>query len=114
METLASLVLLAAVVVLMMRFGCGAHLTGRRRKPAHDRGERIPGDGELRWVPPENDRDPVCGKTVATAEAKPSVHGGHVHYFCSRECREAFEAAPDSYVSRAESRALRRPEHSHG
>ena len=114
METLASLVLLAALVFLMMRFGCGAHLMGHRHKSAHGRGDRIPGDGELRWVPPESDRDPVCGKTVATDEAKSSVYGGHVHYFCSRECREAFEAAPDTYASSSASHAPRQMEHSHG
>lgn len=44
------------------------------------------------------DIDPVCGKTVSTDEAKPSVHSGSVYYFRSSECREIFEAAPGKYV----------------
>lgn len=43
--------------------------------------------------------DPVCGKTVSTETAKPSVHDGHVYYFCSRDCRERFEAAPEQYLA---------------
>ena len=45
-----------------------------------------------------SDVDPVCGKTVRTDRAKPSVFAGTVYYFCSRECRERFEAAPELYV----------------
>jgi len=26
------------------------------------------------------------------------IHDGNVHYFCSRECRDVFETAPDFYV----------------
>ena len=52
----------------------------------------------LKWVPPAKDVDPVCRKTVSTDEARPSVHGGVVYYFCSSECREIFEAAPEQYV----------------
>ena len=55
----------------------------------------------MRWIPPAKDVDPVCGKTVSTATAKPSVHEGSVYYFCSRECREVFEAAPEQYVGPA-------------
>jgi YHS domain-containing protein len=53
---------------------------------------------KFRWTPPERDTDPVCGKTVRTENAKPSVHDGKVYFFCSRDCREIFEAAPDIYL----------------
>jgi YHS domain-containing protein len=33
-----------------------------------------------------------------TAGAKPSVYDGNVHYFRSRDCREIFEAAPQTHV----------------
>ncbi len=36
---------------------------------------------------------------MSTAEAKPTVQGGNVYYFCSRECREVFEVAPKLYVN---------------
>ncbi len=52
----------------------------------------------MRWAPPEKDVDPVCKKVVYTEKSKPSVHDGDVYYFCSRECREIFEAAPDLYI----------------
>ena len=50
------------------------------------------------WTAPESDVDPVCGKDVVTAQAKSTVHNGWVYYFCSRECRETFEAAPPRYL----------------
>lgn len=40
----------------------------------------------------------MCGKTVTTDKAKPSVYAGNVLYFCSRECREVFEAVREFYV----------------
>ena len=57
--------------------------------------------GPLRWIPPAEGVDPVCGKTVGGAAAKPSVHEGSVYYFCSRDCREILEAAPEQYVAPA-------------
>ena len=104
MEALLYFILWAGLIFLMMRFGCGAHVTGHRR----GRGERVgsgsAGDDAVRWVPPSRDTDPVCGKTVVTDKAKPSVHAGNVYYFCSRECREIFEAAPDLYTGNGDER----------
>ncbi|HEC90400.1 MAG TPA: YHS domain-containing protein [Alphaproteobacteria bacterium] len=48
--------------------------------------------------PPEKDTDPVCGKEISTETAKPSFYDGLVYYFCSRECRDAFEASPMKYL----------------
>jgi YHS domain-containing protein len=99
MEALIYFALWAGFIFLMMRFGCGAHVLGHGGHNGHG-GDRAESgrDDTLRWVPPERDTDPVCGKAVATDKAKPSVHEGHVHYFCSRECREVFESAPELYV----------------
>jgi xanthine dehydrogenase accessory factor len=37
--------------------------------------------------------DPICGMTVAAADATPSVRrGGETVYFCSEDCKAAFEA----------------------
>jgi YHS domain-containing protein len=45
-------------------------------------------------------KDPVCGMQVspktAAGEAK---HQGKSYYFCSAQCREAFNAEPGRYVS---------------
>jgi YHS domain-containing protein len=98
MEALIYFALWAGLIFLMMRFGCGAHVMGHGRHGGHGRATQAGGTDELTWVPPEKDVDPVCGKTVATGKAKPSVHKGAVHYFCSGECREVFEAAPELYA----------------
>lgn len=99
MEQLFYFIVWAAMIFLMMRFGCGSHIMGRRRGPGNTTGQGDGNDGAaLRWVPPKTETDPVCGKSVATETAKSSVHDGAVYYFCSRECREVFEAAPDIYL----------------
>jgi YHS domain-containing protein len=97
MESLISLALWAGLMFLMMRFGCGAHAMGRDPEKQAT-GTQQSGAGDLRWVPPETDTDPVCGKTVRPDKAKSSVHDGIVYDLCSRECREAFEAAPGLYL----------------
>ncbi len=66
------------------------------------------------WVAPKTDIDPVCGKTVNTANAKPSVYAGMVYYFCSRDCRERFEAAPESYLVAPTTSASMEKETVHG
>ena len=96
MEQLIFFAFWAGLIYLMMRFGCGAHIMGHGHRQAQD--EPGKGDGSApRWVAPAKDVDPVCGKTVATDNAKSSVYAGNVYYLCSRECREVFEAAPDLY-----------------
>lgn len=90
----------AAFIFLMMRFGCGAHIMGHE----HNHTGQGNKDGESsaqstrKWIAPEKDLDPVCQKKIRTENAKPSLHNGIVYFFCSRECREIFEAAPHLYV----------------
>ena len=44
--------------------------------------------------------DPVCGMTVAVAEATPNVeHDGRSVYFCCEGCRNAFLEAPERYAA---------------
>lgn len=95
MEALVYFLIWAVLIFVMMRFGCGAHVMGHGKHAgdAHDDGK-----GPVTWIAPESDIDPVCGKTVRTGQAKSTVHDGTVYYFCSRECREQFEAAPQLYV----------------
>ena len=99
MEALLYFALWAGLFFLMMRYGCGAHVMGHGH---HRHGSRRTGGNggppQLRWVPPPSDVDPVCGMKVVTAGAKSSVHDGSVYYFCSRYCREIFEAAPTQYI----------------
>jgi YHS domain-containing protein len=111
-EALLYFALWAGLIFLMMRFGCGAHVMGQRHGSERDKDSEDARNAGLRWVPPARDTDPVCGKTVATDKAKPSVYNGSVFYFCSRECREIFEAAPSLYVG-SDSPAPSKLEHSH-
>lgn len=108
MEALLYFAFWAAFIFLMMRFGCGAHILGHRH--GNTDGCAKENRTHLRWVPPVHDRDPVCKKVVETKNAKPSVYAGSVYYFCSRECRERFEAAPQLYVTSDDTPEL---EHSH-
>ena len=59
--------------------------------------------GDARWTPPAKGIDPVCGMTIETAGAKSTVYDSHVYYFCSQDCRQKFETAPESYPSGAAS-----------
>ena len=47
--------------------------------------------------------DPVCGMhvTYETAQAR-SEYDGQIYYFCSIDCKEAFDKAPETYVRQAE------------
>lgn len=99
MEAIFYFLFWALILFVMMRFGCGAHVMGHgKAKPDRADGSGKAAAESLQWVPPASDVDPVCGKSVKTDSAKPSVHAGSVYYFCSRECREIFEAAPGQYV----------------
>ena len=41
--------------------------------------------------------DPVCGMTIAPADAVGSVeHDGQTYYFCNESCLERFQADPAS------------------
>jgi YHS domain-containing protein len=104
MDTLFSFIFWAAIAFLMMRLG------NVPRLPAS---AGLKSDSpRLCWVPPAKDVDPVCGETVTTDKARPSVYAGNVYYFCSRECREVFEAAPHFYVGSADA-DQRKLEHYH-
>jgi YHS domain-containing protein len=115
MEALLYFALWAGLIFLMMRFGCGAHVMGHGRDQHGTQGKDAPrGSGQLRWVPPETDVDPVCGKTVHTHSAKSAVHDGSVFYYCSRECREQFEAAPHLYGGVQAHPQSKQMDHAHG
>ena len=114
MEALLYFAVWAGLIFLIMRFGCGAHVMGHDHGGKRtDGGDASTGGQEMRWVPPRKDVDPVCGTTVPTDAAKSSIFEGNVYYFCSRECREIFEAAPEHYLGRGVSQDPRQLEQSH-
>ena len=94
------LFVLALGFIAGYRYGKGRHSLG----PILGNGSN-PGDvaNGLRapWRRIENGKliDPVCHKAVSQERAKLSAHQDVIYYFCSRECREIFETAPDLYVS---------------
>ncbi len=113
MEALLYFALWAGLIFLMMRFGHGAHVMGHgQSRKQTESAPGYTGPLDLRWVPPVKDTDPVCKKIVATDRAKPSVYAGSVYYFCSRDCREVFEAAPGLYVGAGDANQ-QKLEHSH-
>ena len=115
MEALLYFAVWAGLIFLMMRFCGGAHAMGHgHRHQGSESQDALRNGDQLRWVPPETDVDPVCGKTVHTEQAKPSVHDGSVYYFCSREGRERFEAAPHLYVGPAAGQQPQQMDHAHG
>jgi YHS domain-containing protein len=92
-QSVAYLLFWALLFFVMMRFGCGAHMMGHHHHRDHSHGD----DGD-RFRTPIQARDPVCGMTVATAEAKSALIAGRAYYFCSQTCRDKFEASPAAYV----------------
>ena len=101
------------IIFFMMRFGCGAHVMGHggHTGHGHDHGQSAAGPaGE----PPAQAVDPVCHMTVDTRDAKSAVHEGQVFYFCSSDCRDKFEAAPQSYAGPHPAPAGQLEAHHHG
>lgn len=115
MQTLIYFLIWGALIFFMMRFGCGAHVMGHGH--GHGHGDQRPqaggssGSSGVGWVPPEKDIDPVCGMTVETTGAKSAIHDGHAYYFCSQDCREKFEAAPETYLKPAAATPLEMEHH---
>jgi YHS domain-containing protein len=43
--------------------------------------------------------DPVCGMEVEERTTKETAtHEGTTYYFCSKDCREEFQASPEDYI----------------
>ncbi len=119
MDGLFQLLLIGGLFFLVMRFGCGSHKGrsgskhskagggccggGHGGKTKHEKTDAAPPIQQTD-APPETDTDPVCGMDVQTATAKPSFHDGLVYYFCSQDCREAFEASPGKYLGPEEAK----------
>ena len=101
-----------AIIFVMMRFGCGAHVMGHGHRHDGATSDVSPLLGSARWAPPGKAVDPVCGMTVEPARSKSTVHDGHVVYFCSQVCREKFELSPQAYTDGVTS-LTQIKEHSH-
>lgn len=79
--------------LLMMRFGCGAHIMGGH---GHHGGHG--GDKDASAGGPV--KDPVCGMGVDSSQAAAaSAYAGRTYYFCSASCRDKFEKDPERYAA---------------
>lgn len=89
----------------MMRHGCGAHMMGGHG--GHSHGSHGAGlGGEV--------KDPVCGMRVDPKNAAAAaVRGGSTHYFCSTDCRDKFEEAPEKYLGANPQEADKHGDHHH-
>ncbi len=50
--------------------------------------------------------DPVCGmdveeKTAGATQQYTGQYGGQTFYFCSKECKDEFEVAPEQYARKS-------------
>ena len=69
LENVLYFLVFAGLFFVMMRFGCGAHIMGHAHHHGGTRPDDHGDDANLRWVPPGQAVDPVCGMTVQTADA---------------------------------------------
>lgn len=93
MEGLLSLLLFGGLFLLMMRFGCGAHLMHGGHGHGNHGHDGKAGAGEPDHV------DPVCGMSVDPKTGYGKMHGGRLYRFCSRACLDKFEAEPKRYAT---------------
>lgn len=87
-----------AIFFFMMRKGgCGMHAHGGHQHgdggahAKHDRGSDSSSAVEV--------GDPVCGMTMAVADAVgTSEYGGELYHFCSIRCHQTFLGDPERYT----------------
>lgn len=106
-KSLVSILIWGGLFLVMMRFGCGAHVMGRHgHHGGHGSDEGANGGGPT--------KDPVCGMSVDRGKAAgASVYGGRTYYFCSASCRDQFERTPEKYAAAGEAQPVHGGHH-HG
>ena len=96
MEGLLWLLGFGVLFFLMMRYGCGAHIAhgGHGPHAGHDgHGGHASAAGGA--------KDPVCGMSVRANQGYSKAWSGQTYRFCSRNCLDQFEAAPERYATAA-------------
>ena len=90
MGGLFSLLFFALFFYLMMRFGCGAHIThGNHGSKEHDH-EKM--DNQI-FI------DPICGSKVKDEEGYGMLHDGKLYRFCSKEHLDEFDQNPSKFIN---------------
>lgn len=91
MDGLFTLLILAVLIYLLMRFGCGAHMVH-----GHGHGTGHGGKHADKHV------DPVCGMEIRNETGYSMMHEGNLFRFCTRNCLDKFEAEPEKYTSHSQ------------
>jgi YHS domain-containing protein len=97
MSGLTSFLIFALLFFLMMRVGCGAHV-GHGHHGGHD--DQQAGPGGVGGGSLMASVDPVCGMRVEGDTGYARMYRGAAYRFCSRDCLDKFDAAPDQYATR--------------
>jgi YHS domain-containing protein len=105
------LLIFGALFFLMMRGGCGRHVSGHGRHDSRAKGHAS-GCGHARTSIAQT-TDPVCGKAVDKAVGPSAIHAGTAYYFCSQRCRDEFAKTPERYIAE-QTDATANMEHHHG
>lgn len=103
MSGLVSFLFFAGLFFVMMRFGCGAHVGhgghgghGGESSDGEHAGHGAPSD--RRGTDAARNVDPVCGMQVGSGTGYAKTYRGVEYHFCSRDCLDKFDAAPDRYA----------------
>lgn len=96
MSGLAGFLLFAALFFFMMRFGCGSH-AGHGGHGDHGDHEGHEGRGAA-GTTLATSTDPVCGMRVEGDTGYARAYRGTTYRFCSRDCLDKFDAAPEQYL----------------
>jgi len=91
MDSLLTFILFGAFFYLMMRFGCGSHMSHGDKGHAHQHGGS-----------PSKDSDPVCGMLVEDDKGYGKMYENRLYRFCSRNCLDKFDAEPKNFLKTKE------------
>ena len=105
------LLLLAGVIVFMRFGGMGCGFGGRHAHPAHGPKRQGAEDTPIESPPPT---DPVSRHAVDPTTAVATMYQGRAYYFESRENRDRFEAAPQTYAGPASGEPSEQGHRHHG
>ncbi len=87
MDGVFSFLLFAVFFYLMMRLGCGSHMShGHHKDTSSNKVEPI--------------IDPVCHKVVDPEKGYGKLHEGELYRFCSKHCLDEFDQRPEKYIDK--------------
>jgi YHS domain-containing protein len=100
MEGVTTFLLFALFFYLMMRLGCGSHMTHGHQRHS----QKTKSKPEI---------DPVCGMEIGEDEGYGKLHDSRLYRFCSKTCLDEFDLDPDKYILQSTSTVEKIKEHHH-